>query len=204
MWHDLAQVLQASNRPVEVLIGGIPGTFKSSTALRLAAELGVGVAGCDELRNTAQHYDKDPILAGETHTRWRLIGGPEHLVDGFLAQARLMTPLLDRIRDWRLNRGEHLVVEGVHVIPGMSAAPAIGVAALLIVNPAVEIARMQQKFARVPDIAARWDEHKGTALAEIQAELVGRARAHDWLILEARSPLQAATTIADELKRTLA
>lgn len=183
-----------------VLIGGVPGTLKTSTAVALAARTTSAVAGTDELREVLRLYEPDLFLAGTTHTRWQLLGDytPAHLVEGHRRQATVLRPAVLQVIAKRQVRGEPLVVEGVHLIPSLYSE---GLRVLLVDHDPRRLRRrLEEKFPLRPDLAARWHEAKVAQLLELQEALVIDAHAEDALVLESESIASNVAAILAVLK----
>lgn len=185
------------SRPTLVLIGGVPGTLKTSTAVALAASSASAVAGTDELREVLRLYDADPFLAGTTHTRWQLLGDytQARLIEGHRRQALALQPAVSQVIAKRQARGEALVVEGVHLLPSLYAE-APGRRVLLVDHDAERLRqRLEAKFPLRPDLAARWQEDKVAQLLDLQEALVADAQAEGVLVLESESVAVNVATI---------
>lgn len=114
--------INSLEKPLVIFIYGTPGARKSSTAVRLAAKLGIKVAiGTDQIRDILKLCLKNPFLEGPTHNRWQLIGQrtPENMVKGYLAQAELVKTAVLEVLKLAAYRGENMIIEGVHLFPGL-------------------------------------------------------------------------------------
>jgi len=204
---EVKEQLASLDQQVEILIGGIPASFKTSVATHLASQLGLSMIGTDQLRALARVYDDNPFLQGTTHTRWQLLGGSDYLVEGFLKQGEVMQPIIEAARDYHRARGEHCVIEGVHVVPGLTSPPKVGIQLLMVIDdPHLQQARMHHKFSRDPEEAVLWTDEKTQQLQVIEQELVSRASAiaRDSYQINAQQELnncqqQALTVLVDNL-----
>ena len=168
-----------STRPRTVLLGGVPGVLKTSTAIRLAATGGFhALTSTDDLREALRLSSPDPFLEGVSHTRYELLGEytPERLFQGFRRQAELLCPAVRAVVSRAQARGCDCVVEDVHLLPSLYA----DLDALLVVLVERDFERLQRrleaKFPDRPALAARFDEQKLTQLLELQMRIERDAR----------------------------
>jgi 2-phosphoglycerate kinase len=123
------QELHALDVPIVLLVGGATGTGKSTVATEAAHRLGITrVTSTDFVRQTIRaffsksfmpsvHYSSfdagDAVEDAET-------GDPTIL--GFLAQTRNVLVGVEAAVERALNEGWSIVLEGVHLVPGMVPA----------------------------------------------------------------------------------
>lgn len=186
--------------PLEILIGGIPGSYKSSLALRLAVELRLSLAGTDQLRALARRYDSDPLLQGKTHDRYKLFGGAEEfLLEGFLGQCGLMQPPIRAVRDYHRQRGEGCVIEGVHVVPGMTDPAQPGLMLILSLDSAEkQLERMLMKRRYAP-LMEQWTRAKAQESIRIQKMLVDNARREGAVVADASGTFESVVNQAKKV-----
>jgi 2-phosphoglycerate kinase len=124
--------LQELDIPLIVLIGGATGTGKSTVATEVAYRLGITrVTSTDFVRQTMRAFFTPEFLpaihassfdAGKT-----LMSAQEEEVDpllhGFLEQTRHVIVGVQAAIDRSLEEGWSMVLEGVHLVPGMVPAP---------------------------------------------------------------------------------
>lgn len=114
--------INSLEKPLVIFIYGMPGTRKSSSAVQLAAKLGIKVViGTDQIRDIVRLHVNDLFLAGPTHDRWQIIGQrtPENIAKGYLAQSALLKRDILTILELARSRGENVIVEGVHLFPDL-------------------------------------------------------------------------------------
>jgi 2-phosphoglycerate kinase len=134
-----ASELQELDMPLIVLIGGATGTGKSTVATEVAYRLGITrVTSTDFVRQTMRAFFTPEFLpaihtssfdAGKT-----LPSAQEEEVDpllhGFLEQTRHVLVGVQALVDRSLEEGWSLVLEGVHLVPGMLPRPIEGALAV--------------------------------------------------------------------------
>jgi len=162
------------NEPRLLLLGGVPGTLKTSTTHRLAALGGFfAVSSTDDLREALLLSSSDPFLAGTSHTRYELLGEytPERLFEGFKRQALCLQPAVTALLARARLRGCDTVVEGVHVLPSLYEQEEV-LTVLLVERDFERLQhRLEDKFPTRPELRARFDERKLLELLELQAWL---------------------------------
>jgi len=116
--------LQELDVPIVLLIGGATGTGKSTIATEAAYRLGITrVTSTDFIRQTMRaffsrdfmpsvHYSSFEARVGETDL-------PEQMLQGFLDQTRNVLVGVQAALDRALHEGWSMVIEGVHLVPGM-------------------------------------------------------------------------------------
>jgi 2-phosphoglycerate kinase len=134
-----ANELQELDMPLIVLIGGATGTGKSTVATEVAYRLGITrVTSTDFVRQTMRAFFTPEFLpaihtssfdAGKT-----LPSAQEEEVDpllhGFLEQTRHVLVGVRALIDRSLEEGWSMVLEGVHLVPGMLPRPIEGALAV--------------------------------------------------------------------------
>ncbi len=114
--------------PIIVLMGGATGVGKSTVATRLAGRLGISqVVATDAVREVMRGIFPAEILptlhvsSFEAHTRARAPVPEDHdpVVAGFRQQAEVVAVGIRKLVERALKEQHDLVLEGVHLIPGM-------------------------------------------------------------------------------------
>ena len=125
------QALQHLELPVVLLVGGATGTGKSTLATEAAHRLGITrVTSTDFIRQTMRaffsrefmpsvHYSSFEAELGAEPGR-RGVSGDAALL-GFLDQTRNVLVGVEAAIDRSLREGWSMVLEGVHIVPGMIA-----------------------------------------------------------------------------------
>ncbi len=120
------QELQQLDRPIIVLVGGATGTGKSSVATEVAHRLGITrVTSTDFIRQTMRAFFSQEFMPSIHHSSFEAApsvpdnetGDPDLL--GFLDQTRNVLVGVKASIDRALEEGFSMVLEGVHLVPGM-------------------------------------------------------------------------------------
>jgi 2-phosphoglycerate kinase len=135
--------LQALDVPIIVLIGGSTGTGKSTVAAEVAHRLGITrVASTDFIRQTMRAFFSPEFMptihfssfeAGQALDE-EVTGDP--MVLGFVDQCRHVCVGVEAALRRALTEGWSMVLEGVHLVPGMLPAELEGA---LLVHVVIEI-----------------------------------------------------------------
>jgi len=184
-WHELRHL----DRPLIFLIGGAPGTGKSTIATEVARRLGImRIVSTDMVRQVMRALiapDVLPLIHTSSFQAASAIPpevGGDRLIAGFLQQAESVRVGLRGVVERATTEHFPLVLEGVHLIPGCALAPAGASATIVEVLLTVESAGAHQshfelRAAHTGD--ARPVERYLDAFGEIRAiqdHLVCRAR----------------------------
>jgi len=134
--------LNALDMPVIVLIGGTTGTGKSTIASEVAHRLGITrVTSSDFIRETMRaffSYEEMPAIHSSSFEAGSTLDGDDDpLIAGFIEQSRHVCVGVDAAMRRSLTEGWSMVLEGVHLVPGMVPASLDGA---LILHVIIEIA----------------------------------------------------------------
>jgi 2-phosphoglycerate kinase len=180
--------LQRLDVPIIVLIGGSTGTGKSTVAAEVAHRLGITrVASTDFIRQTMRAFFSREFMptihyssfeAGEAVDE-DVTGDPT--IAGFVDQCRHVCVGVEAAIERALQEGWSMVLEGVHLVPGLLPAEVEGA---LIAHVVVEIADedMHRVHFHVRDVTTGGIRAMDKYLARIddirriQAYIVGRAQ----------------------------
>jgi 2-phosphoglycerate kinase len=188
--------LQALDVPIIVLIGGSTGTGKSTVAAEVAHRLGITrVASTDFIRQTMRAFFSREFMPTVHHSSFEagrvidadVTGDPT--VVGFVDQCRHVCVGVEAVIHRALTEGWSMVVEGVHLVPGLLPAEVRGA---LIVPVILEISDegVHRVHFHVRDATTggvrgmdkyleRLDD-----IRRIQTYVVGRARREDVPVVE--------------------
>ena len=121
---------QNSGIPLIIMIGGATGTGKSTIAAELAYRLDIArTQSTDMMREVIRPYlasQITPTLQYSSFEAWRGLpplssaaqaGGNNKVITGFLAQLSAMKPAIETTIERAFQEHEHLVMEGVHIVP---------------------------------------------------------------------------------------
>jgi 2-phosphoglycerate kinase len=116
------EALRELDLPIIVLIGGATGTGKSTVATEVAYRLGITrVTSTDFVRQTMRAFLKRDFMPSIHYSSFEV--PPEEdglgMVEGFVEQTRNVLIGVRGVIDRALQEGWSLVLEGVHLVPGM-------------------------------------------------------------------------------------
>ncbi len=126
IWNRLA----AEDRAVIVLIGGATGVGKSTIAAQVADRLGiVRIISTDSVREAMRAFFSPTLMPSIHYSSYEAAGavripvGPDldAGVLGFMEQVEMVNVGILAIIDRAVKEHTSLVVEGVHIVPGMMA-----------------------------------------------------------------------------------
>lgn len=194
-----------SSRPVVVLIGGATGVGKSTVATKLAARLDLPrVIPTDAVRQVMRTF-LSPQEAPEIHRS--SFEDPTAPVLGFLEQATRVASGVVGLVERAVAEKFDLIVEGVHLVPGLAAEAgmarlkpeAVIIQVLLAVSdPAVHRAhflnRLENEHGRSPSRYLR----RFTDIRRVQDHLVEMARSYGVPIIDV-TDLDAAIQLVVDL-----
>jgi 2-phosphoglycerate kinase len=117
-----SEALRELDLPIIVLIGGATGTGKSTVATEVAYRLGITrVTSTDFVRQTMRAFLTHDFMPSIHYSSFEV--PPEQIglgaVEGFVEQTRNVLIGVRGVIDRALQEGWSLVLEGVHLVPGM-------------------------------------------------------------------------------------
>lgn len=121
-------VARRLERPILLLLGGVSGVGKSSIAAEVGARLRITtVLPTDAIREVMRHVVSDtlaPILHSSSFDAWKKLRAPvpddhDPVIVGFRQQAEVVATGVRALVDRALREGNDLIVEGVHIVPGL-------------------------------------------------------------------------------------
>lgn len=132
--YDLLRRLRHADRPVVVVVAGAAGVGKSVLAAELGYRLGIPrVVSTDSVRQALRSLisrELSPVLHASSYAAWRAELMPEDLatakpkrkrvVRGFQTQVQQMGTAIDAIIERNLHEATSVVIEGTHLVPGLS------------------------------------------------------------------------------------
>jgi 2-phosphoglycerate kinase len=127
LWNRLAR----ADRPVVVLIGGATGVGKSTIAAQLADRLGVvRMISTDSIREIMRAFFSESLMPAIHYSSYEAGSGvriplgaafDSHVV-GFMEQVDAVNVGVLALLDRAIKERTSLIVEGVHMVPGMLAS----------------------------------------------------------------------------------
>jgi 2-phosphoglycerate kinase len=111
-------------KPVILLIGGATGTGKSTVAADVAHRLGITrVTSTDVVRQTLRAFFGPEEMQSIHRSSFDAAPG-ESLVDAFMEQTRNVVVAVQDTIERAIREGWSMVLEGVHLVPGLVAVDA--------------------------------------------------------------------------------
>ena len=141
--------LQSLDVPIVLLVGGATGTGKSSVATEVAHRLGITrVTSTDFIRETMRAVFSPRSMPSVHHSSFA--GDP--LIETFLDQTRNVVVGVEAAIERSMKEGWSMVLEGVHLVPGLVPA-AIDGALVVHCVLAVDNERVHRTNFRIRDAA---------------------------------------------------
>lgn len=130
---DVMRSARQPDKPIVILIGGAPGVGKSALAAELNYRLGIRrVVSSDAVREALRSLigaQLSPSLHRSSFTAWRSDLLPseqrtarpkrKRVTRGFLAQAQQLSTALTAIVERSVTEASSVILEGVHLVPGL-------------------------------------------------------------------------------------
>jgi 2-phosphoglycerate kinase len=206
------QVLHELDLPIVLLVGGATGTGKSTIATEAAHRLGiVRVTSTDFIRHTMRaffsktfmpsvHYSSFEARLALTKAEEEEAGDPTIL--GFLDQTRNVLVGVEAAVERALTEGFSMVLEGVHLVPGMLRTD-FGSAVVVHCVLAIEDEAVHRSHFWIRDAASEGERPLDKYIEGfpeirlIQDTIVERARRYDVPVIENRSVDQSVAAILE-------
>jgi 2-phosphoglycerate kinase len=184
--------------PVILLVGGATGTGKSTVATDVAYRLGITrVTSTDFVRQTMRAFFSQEFMPAIHHSSFeagRAIAeadadGSEAVLDGFLEQTRDVLVGVQAAIERALEEGWSMVLEGVHLVPGMLPREihgALVVQCVLAINDAEAHASHFWIRDSDSDGVRPYDRYLDAFddIRLVQAYILGRARKYEVPVIE--------------------
>jgi 2-phosphoglycerate kinase len=116
--------LQALDLPIVVLVGGATGTGKSRIATEIAYRLGITrVTSTDFIRQTMRAFFSEEFMPSIHYSSFEAapaaLEADDPTLAGFLEQTRNVLVGVRAVTERALQEGWSMVLEGVHLVPGL-------------------------------------------------------------------------------------
>jgi 2-phosphoglycerate kinase len=201
-YHELREL----DLPIMVFIGGATGTGKSTVATELAYRFGITrVTSTDFVRQTMRAFFSSDFMpsihqssfeAGDAYP-----DADDPLEFGFLQQARNVLVGVRASSERALEEGWSLVLEGVHLVPGMVELPSPehAVSVFVVLSISEEDEHVRHFHHRDEDSErqeSRYLDRFGD-IRRLQEVVVARARRAGVTVIENENADRAARIVAD-------
>lgn len=132
--YELMRNVRRPDRPIVILIGGAPGVGKSTLASEIGYRLGIPrVVSTDSIRQALRSLiseELSPTLHSSSFSAWRAELLPverdsakpkrKRVIRGFQTQVQQLGPALTAIIERNIIEATSMVMEGIHLVPGIS------------------------------------------------------------------------------------
>jgi 2-phosphoglycerate kinase len=200
------QELRELDLPIMVFIGGATGTGKSTVATELAYRFGITrVTSTDFVRQTMRAFFSSDFMPSIHQSSFEagdaFPDADDPLEFGFLQQARNVNVGVRASSERALEEGWSLVLEGVHLVPGMVELPRPDLAVSVFVLLSIEDEEEHVRHFHYRDEdserqESRYLERFGD-IRRLQEFLVSRARRAGVPVVENEDADRAARMVAD-------
>jgi 2-phosphoglycerate kinase len=203
-YEDLRQL----ELPIIVLVGGGTGTGKSTLATEVAYRLGISrVTSTDFVRQTMRAFFSEEFMPSVHYSSFeagRAVTGiaADQAVAGFLEQTRNVLVGVTAAMERALQEGWSMVLEGVHLVPGMLP---FGMEDALVVSCVLKVEDEQAHAGRfwVRDVGSEGKRPLNRYIEgfedirAIQSFIVERAVEHDVPVIDSDDPDRSVVEIME-------
>jgi 2-phosphoglycerate kinase len=199
------QELRKLDLPIVILVGGATGTGKSTVATEIAYRLGITrVTSTDFVRQTMRAFFSHEFMPAIHYSSFEAAlavpDADDPLVAGFLEQSRQVLVGVRASIDRALQEGWSMVLEGVHLVPGLlPAEPENVLVSACVLQISDETAHAQHFFTRESGAdrpMAKYLDHF-EEIRRLQRYLVGRAEREGVPVIENENANRATTAVAE-------
>jgi 2-phosphoglycerate kinase len=200
------QELRELDLPIMVFIGGATGTGKSTVATELAYRFGITrVTSTDFVRQTMRAFFSSDFMPSIHQSSFEagdvFPDADDPLAHGFLDQARNVLVGVRASSERALEEGWSLVLEGVHLVPGLVELPRPDLAVSVFVVLGIEDEEEHVRHFHYRDEDSERQEsrylERFADIRRLQELIVGRARREDVPVIDNEDADRAARTVAD-------
>jgi 2-phosphoglycerate kinase len=205
--NRLRQQLQKLDVPLVILIGGATGTGKSTVATEIAYKLGITrLTSTDSIRQTMRAFFSHEFMPTVHYSSFgagaAVPDADDPLVAGFLEQSRNVLVGVNASIERALQEGWSIILEGVHLVPGLLPARVDGAlvcASVLTIED--ETAHAQHFFSRNEGSARPLSSYLDhfAEIRRLQTFIVGRAEREGLPVIENVSAEQASADIIERV-----
>ncbi len=195
--------LAAMDIPIVLLVGGGTGTGKSTVATEVAHRLGITrVTSTDFIRQTIRAYFPRSRMPFVHLSSFEAGGETGHTEAGFFEQTRQVLVGVEAATDRALTEGWSMVIEGVHLVPGMVPSEIEGALLVHVVLRVESVAEHRTRFY-VRDATTGGTRGMDKYLEQmdeirlIQERIVERAEQHGVPVIESSSTESATAAVLD-------
>ena len=201
-YHELREL----DLPIMVFIGGATGTGKSTVATELAYRFGITrVTSTDFIRQTMRAFFSNDFMPSIHHSSFEagdaFPDADDPLEFGFMSQSRNVLVGVRASSERALEEGWSLVLEGVHLMPGLVELPrldrAVSVFVVLSIEDEEEHARHFQSRDEDSERPESRYRERFDDIRILQEIIVERAHAEGVPVIENDDADRAARTVAD-------
>jgi 2-phosphoglycerate kinase len=199
------QELRELDLPIVILVGGATGTGKSTVATEIAYRLGITrVTSTDFVRQTMRAFFSHEFMPTIHYSSFEAgLAAPDAddpLVSGFLEQSRQVLVGVRASIDRALQEGWSMVLEGVHLVPGLLPAELENVlVSACVLQISDETSHAQHFFTResgedrpMAKYLDRFEE-----IRRLQRYIVGRAEREGVPVIENENANRATAAVAE-------
>jgi len=200
------QELRELDLPIMVFIGGATGTGKSTVATELAYRFGITrVTSTDFVRQTMRAFFSRDFMPSIHQSSFEagdaFPDADDPLEFGYLQQARNVNVGVRASSERALEEGWSLVLEGVHLVPGMVELPRPELAVSVFVVLSIEDEEEHVRHFRFRDEDSERPEsrylERFADIRRLQEVIVARAHRAGVPVIENEDADRAARTVAD-------
>jgi 2-phosphoglycerate kinase len=198
------QEVRELDLPIVILVGGATGTGKSTVATEIAYRLGITrVTSTDFIRQTMRAFFSHEFMPSIHYSSFEAgLAVPDTddpLVAGFLEQSRQVMVGVRASLDRALQEGWSMVLEGVHLVPGLLPSLDGVLVSACVLQISDETAHDQHFFSReageqrpMAKYLDRFDE-----IRRLQRYIVARAEREGVAVIENESAERATGSVAE-------
>jgi len=192
LWNRLAR----ADKPVVVLIGGATGVGKSTIAAQVAERLGVvKIMSTDSIREVMRAFFSESLIPAIHYSSYEAGKGVrippgvdlDPQVIGFMEQVDMVNAGMLAVLNRAIEERTSLVLEGVHVVPGMFAATGVKERVSEVVLLSMVIAVSDPQLHRSHFLVREQETSGQRALARYLREFDGIRKVQDFILERAQA-----------------